>query len=350
MPPVGHWANLQEAEKLTESYLVGGLVQEYVRRGGILTLTSPGLPVAQFNGLSVKWNREKDVPSASFVDSIGAVLTWQSGQDFTQLERALKSIYIQTYLDNYIPEIYTTKNNYRAIQLMADKRAMLERIETSLIYGHEASAPNSLEFDGFHTIASRYQENYDGESLDIDQGEDALSLQNLRMLEDHMRHGIDYLMMAKPLARRFDAYVQEAGIVNNASTLGTISFGTDQLGQRITMWNNIPIIRSDWMLGEAANTGATDAARRGIAAPNATKNYSILAVKFGNVYEAQPGLTLAWGNNGGGMGELWKTVIFDKFENMDAEGLRLISHMSVLDGSTMAIGRIRDITDAPLVV
>ena len=347
---VGHWENLQEAEKLTESILIGGIVQEYVRRGGVLTLSSPGLPVAQFNGLSAKWNREKDVPTASFASSIGTVMTWQSGQNFDQLERALKSIYLQTYLDNYLPEVYQTVNNYRAIQLLANKRAMIERIESSLIYGHEASSPGGLEFDGFHTIASRYRENYDGETLDIDQGENPLSLANLRMLEDHMRHGIDYLIMAKPLARRFDAYVQEAGIVNNASTLGTIAFGTDSLGQRITMWNNIPIVRSDWMLAEAANTGSTDASRRGIRAGTDAAMYSILAVKFGNVYEVQPGLTLAWGNNGGGMGELWKTVLFEKFENIDAEGMRLISHMSVLDGSTMAIGRIRDVTDAPLVV
>ena len=350
MPPVGHWANLQEAEKLTQSRLISGLVTEYIRRGGVLTLTSPGIPVAQFNGLSVKWNRENDVPAASFVESIGAQLAWQSGQDFIQLEKALKSMYIQTYLDNYIPEIYTTVNDYRATQLLADSRAMIELIEDSMIYGHEATSPGNLEFDGFHTIASRYQENYDGESLDFDMEEAALSLATLRELEDVMRHGIDYLIMAKPLARRFDAYVQEAGIQNNASTLGTISFGTNELGRRITMWNDVPILRSDWMVGEKANTGTSASSRREKAGSGDTKMYSILAVKFGNVYETQPGLTLAWGNNGGSTGRLWKTVLFDKLEDYDAEGIRLISHMSVLDGSTMAIGRIRDIADARLVV
>ena len=347
---IGHYANLQEAEKLTESYLIGGLVQEYIKNGGILGLTSPGLPVAQFSGLDVSWNREKNLPTASFVDPIGAILTWQSGQDFDKLTRRLRSIYIQTYLDNYLPEVYQTKNNYRAIQLLADSRAMIERFERSFIYGHQASSAEGLEFDGLHTIASRYPLNRDNETLDINMDQDPLSLHRLRVLTDHMKHGIDYLIMPKALARRFDEYAQEGGVrIDNTQTLvGRMSYGPDEFGRKVSYWDNIPIIRSDYMLPEIGETGETDATRRAVESSASGAYYSILAVKFGQVYEAQPGVTLAWGNNGGGNGELWKTVVFDKFEDRDAEGIRLVSHMSLLDGSTMAVGRIYDIADAPL--
>ena len=339
---IGHWSNIQEAEKLTDTVLIGGIITEYIKQGGLLTLTSPGLPVGQFNGLSVSWNREKDAPTAAFMENVGALLQWQSGQNFDKLTRALKSIYVQTYLDDFLPDVYQTVNNYRAIQLMANKRAMIERIETSMIYGHEASAVNALEFDGLHTLASRFRANYHDESLDIDGADDQLSLMDLRELSDAMKHGVDYWIMPKALARNLDAYAQEGGLESASNVIGRMSYGQDSLGTKTSFWDDVPIIRSDWMVPENTGTGLTDASRRQVSTSGASV-YSVFAIKMGQVYEAMPGLTLAWGNNGGGMGELWKTVVFDKLEDRDAEGLRLISHMSLLDGSTMSVGRIHDV-------
>ena len=346
---VGHWENIQEAEKLTQTTLIGGLVTEYVKRGGILGLSSPGIPVAQHTGLDVLWNREKDVPVASSVDPIGARLVWQSGTNFDQLRANLRSVYIQTYLDNYVQEVYQTLNNYRAIQLQNNARSMVSRIETLLIYGHKEDSPGNLEFDGFHTIASRYKKNYHGMNLDFDSGSNGLSIHMLRQLVSNMRHGIDYLIMSDTLAMRFDEMVQEGGFVGSSSRVvnSRMTYGKDELGNAVSFWNGIPIIRSDWMVEELENSGLNDSSRR---LPSAGSGiYSILAVKFGQVYRNQPGLTLTWGARGAlRRGQIWKTVLFEKFEDIDAEGIRHIGHYGILDGSTMAIGRITDIADAPL--
>ena len=37
--------------------------------------------------------------------------------------------------------------------------------------------------------------------------------------------------------------------------------------------------------------------------------------------------------------------VFDKLENYDAEGFRLVAYPAILAGSTMAVGRIYDVTD-----
>ena len=349
MTLIGHWASLQEAEKLTDQVLIGGLIQEYVKRGGLLSLSSPGLPVAQFNGLDVMWNREKDVPTAASVPNLGNTTVWQSGQNFDRLTRRLGSIELATYLDNFIPEIWSTHNDYAATQLMANKRAMIERIENMLIYGHRSTSPGNLEFDGLHTIAARYRQNYHKMNLHFDAGNAALKLSTLRELIDNMRHGVDYLIMSPILARRFDAMVEEQGIVNatsNANIIARVQTSRDSLGNRVTMYDSIPIIRNDWMGMEGDGTGLTDATRR--TQVTSGGNYSILAVKFGNVYETQPGLTFLWGNNGGSRGELWKTTAFEKMEDRDARGLRHNGHYAVADGSTMAIGCIVDIANSPI--
>ncbi len=341
MPSVGHWSTLTEAEKLTDTVLIGGLVEENVKKGGILGL----LTAAQFSGKSAKWNREKNIPTAQNVD-IGTQLTWQEAADIDQQETVLKRIYVQTILDNFVAETYNNINNYQAIQLLNNKKAQLQKIEDQLIYGDLSFSTGSLEFDGLHALAQASGTNFHSESLDIDMGSGALSLNNLRLMEDRMRHGVDLWVFPKVVARRLDAYVQENGISTN--TFGQIMFTLDEVGKKVTMWNGVPILRSDYLVSEQANTGQGVEAR----AKNTSgaANYSIFALKMGQVMQAEPGLTIAFGGDGVSIGNLWKTIFFPNLEDFDSAGLRLISYLALLDGSSMSIGRIWDITDAAVVV
>ena len=50
----GYWLNLAEAQKLSTSPIVPGIIQENIRRGGLL----PILPMQQFTGLNIKCNLE----------------------------------------------------------------------------------------------------------------------------------------------------------------------------------------------------------------------------------------------------------------------------------------------------
>lgn len=339
MASIGHWTNLAEAEKLTQSVLVAGLVEENIKNGGLLPL----IPVAQFQGKTATWNRESTIPTAQTAE-IGAQLTWQDAAEVDPQETGLKIVYVQTPLNHYVPAVYGSINNYEAIQLLNNKKAMLQKLEDLMIYGDETFSTGNLEFDGLHALAQASGSDFNSNTLDIDEGEAGLSLANLRIIEDNMRHGLDAWIFSKPIARRLDAYVQEVGISTN--TFGSISFTLDELGKKVTHWNGTPILRSDYLVGEQADTGVGSDARA--KRTSGDIQYSVLAVKFGQVMEGDPGLTFAWGNTGS-PGELWKTVLFPNLEDFDASGLRLVTYGSVLDGSSMALARIYDIEDVAIV-
>jgi hypothetical protein len=120
----------------------------------------------------------------------------------------------------------------------------------------------------------------------------------------------------------------------------------DDVGKRVTFWNGVPIVRTDYLGQETANTGRGSNAR---AKNTSGANFSIFAVKLGNVARREPGLTYVFGGNGFGGGEPFRTVRFEDLEDFDAAGLRLVSYGALADGSAMAIARIHDITDASLV-
>jgi len=339
MASVGHWKDLTEAEKLTQSRLVGGIIEEDLKMGGLVPL----IPLAQFSGKDAQWNREKARPTAQTA-SKGATLVWQSAAEVTTVNTALKIIYLQTYLDNFVAEVYGSINNYRAISLMQNKKSMLQKIEDKLIYG-DITYNGDEEFDGLHALCQASGSNFNSDSIDIDEAEAGLSLKNLRDIEDRMLHGVDLWIFPKVIANRLDAYTQEAGLSTN--TFGSISFSQDQLGKRVTHWNGVPILRTDYLVAEQANTGVGSDARTKYASGD--KQYSVFALKFGQVMEAEPGLTLAWGGEGLEAGSLWKTIMFPALEDMDAGGLRHVSYMGLLDGSTVAAARIYDIEDVAVV-
>ena len=71
---------------------------------------------------------------------------------------------------------------------------------------------------------------------------------------------------------------------------------------------------------------------------------------MGQVAENNPGVTLGFGGQQNALGELMKFTRFEALEDFDAAGLRLVSYINLMSGSYMSVGRIFDITDAPVEV
>src|SRR3990170_575325 len=105
----GNWLNLAEAQKLTQETLVPGVVQEIVRRGGLLPL----LPLMQVVGKSIKWNLQETERTGRRA-TIGSTLTWTDNITYEQRERELKIIYDQTPLNHFVESVYGNINNYEA--------------------------------------------------------------------------------------------------------------------------------------------------------------------------------------------------------------------------------------------
>ena len=328
----GHWLNLAEVEKLTQSEYLAGVVDIAPKRGGVLT----ELPVRQAKGLSTKWNRSNARRSASRM-TIGQQLTWSDNLSYTQMELPLRQFYDQTPLNNFVKDVYETFEDYEAQQALELRTGIIETINDALIYDDVDYV--TIHVNGFHHWAV----DNTGSDGDIDEGEGALSLMNVRTVLDAMVHGCDFMMMSYSLARYIDQYYQDAGPADFQGTMGRIVWERSQIGIPQPFWGGVPILRSDYMVAEQANTGVGSNARA--KRSSGDNQYSILFVKRGSgqMQMADPGTVIHFGGENRAEGELFKVTSFEKLENYDASGIRLTSYLNLGVGAPKSCCRIYDI-------
>ena len=343
----GHWETLAEAKKLTESTKIPGVVETEVKRGNPLDR----MPVAQAAGTgeSIKWLREEVVLEDSVLDiAVGEKLTWTENVTYEEMETELKRQAIQRKLDKFVRDIYGTYNDYRAQVVLEMEKGLKRKVGDRIIYG-DITYGGSGQFDGFHALAADEGASSD---LNIDQGETGLSLNNLRTLIDAMPLGVDEIWLPYQIIRRLNAAYEEKGFAglkyDTAGALGQITRGLNEVGKQILFWDGIPLIRTDYLVAEEGGTGLIGADLRAKYS-SSPRNYSLFAVKYGNIMERDPGLCLAYGGTEGA-GDFYKLDTFPTLENYDAEGIRMISYNALLLGSNLCLGRIVDIVDAAILV
>lgn len=344
MPDViSHWNTLTEAQKLTQSTLVPGVINDYVMRNNPIEK----LPIALALGQTIKWNRRTSVPSGDVQNvAIGQALPWTSSQTYTLKETELKRKALPRLLDNFIADVYGTINNYEAEELFELKMAMIERLGNDLIYDDETF--DTAQMQGLHAWAAENDVAAAADGLlDIDEGSAGLQLANLRTLIDNMKYGIDCFLVPPCIGIRLDAAFMEADTLKStAGNMALLTRGFDQLGMPILYFAGVPIVRSDYLVAEQADTGRGTTVRAKFT--SGTACYSIFAIKGGDVMRKQPGLTFAFGNPDM-VKQFYKLEYWDKMENYDARGYRLITYVGSLLGSKMCLGRIHDIYDAAVV-
>jgi len=343
MAIVGHWSSLTEAQKLVQSELLRGIVEEVIEEGQLL----PRLPIFQIDSKSILYNRESTLPTAAFYD-INEQLPWNADVEYaTQVEVELKRVVRQDVLDQFMRDTYKNPNDYRQVVLSEMNKGCMRTIEDKIIYG-DITYTSSKEFDGLHAFAAlNCTGGVSDGVLDIDEG-GALSLANMRALMDNCKVGYNgmpsnnvFWLMGHQIGRRIDAMVQEAGIASYAGPYN-VNFGINDVGRRVTFFDGLPIVRSDYLVAEQADTGRGSNVRAKYS--SGTRNYSIFLCRLGQVMEG--GLCLAFGGAGAGPGEFFTFRDFPDLENYDAEGLRLKAYTALALGSTKSLGRIHDITDA----
>lgn len=340
---VGHWKDLTEAQRLTQSQLIPGVIEEDIKRNNPIERVAVALAL----GKSIKWNREKVVLDTAVQNvDIGATMTWTSSMEYDPQEEELKRKAIPRLLDNFVLDVYGTVQNYEAQALWEIKKGIFRALGNSFIYDDDTYG-SSLQMKGLHQWAA---ENCSGGAadgvLDIDMASAALSVEKLRLLISNMKHGVDYILIPTCIGLRLDAAYEEKGFAGTDGdhVMANFTRGMDSLGKPIMYFQGIPLIRTDYLLSEDADTGRGSNART-----YATGGvYSIFAVKSGDIFAGNPGLTLAFGNPEM-KSKLYKTEYFDKLEDYDAKGIRLITYSNVLLGSKLCLGRIHDITDAAIV-
>jgi len=230
--------------------------------------------------------------------------------------------------------------------LLEMEKGMKRAIGNKIIY-NDLTYGGVLQFDGLHALAA---ENSITSGLNMDGEGNPLSLEDLRTITDTMLAGVDEIWMPYCILRRFEAAYEERGFAalktDTAGALSLITRGISDIGKRLLFWNGIPLIPTDYLMAEEEDTGEVHDSGEARAKNVTTgdKNYSILAVRYGNVIERDPGVCLAYGGTEGA-GDFYKIVPFPELEGYDAEGLRIVSYNAILQGAKFTVARVFDITD-----
>lgn len=353
----GHWKDLTEVQKLTQSTKIPGVIEEEVKRNPPIER----LPIAQAagTGLKIEWLREKVTMEDEAVEAaVGDQLAWGESSEYDEVESTLRYIYIQRKLDRYVQNIYGTYNDYQAQMLLECEKGLKRKLSDRIIYADTTYGGTPTQFDGLHALAAeRGTPNAAAtvtySDLNIDQATGALSLALLRRMVDAMLFGCDELWVPKQLGIRLDALYEEAGITYSVSSNGTnhltlLTRGTNEIGRPILFWAGIPIIRTDYLVAEADGTGTGGTSNARGKYSSGTRCYSIFGIRKGNVMERDPGICYAFGGTEG-QGDLYELWTWDRLEDYNAGGIRLDTYGTVLLGSTKCLGRIFDITDASVV-
>ena len=349
----GHWKNLAEAQKLTQSTKIPGVFEEDIKRNNPLER----LPIAQAagTGLKIEWLRENTTTESAVIEAdIGDQLSWGEDIEYTEVESTLRYVYIQRKLDRYVQNIYGTYNDYKAQVLVESKKGLKRKIGDRFIYADTTYGGTPTQFDGIHALAAERGAPWAGSGtnskLNMDMNNGALSLLYLRTQIDAMRYGVSEILIPSPIGIRFDAAYQERGFTYAVSSNETNHFmmltqSVNDLGHPILFFMGLPLVRTDYLLLEenGTGTGSTSDKRN-----TGTDNYSLFCLKYGNVMAREAGVTYAYGGTEG-EGDLYELWTWERLEDYNAGGMRLDSYGTVLLASTLNLGRIADLTDAAIV-
>jgi hypothetical protein len=339
MAIVGYFESLAEAQKLVQSELLAGVVQEIYEEGQLLRM----LPVTTINSKSLLYNREKTLPSAAFY-GIHEQVPWTAEANFTdQVEVSLKTVANQWILDRFIAKTYKNPNDYRTVMLSMCRKGVMRTIEDKLIYGNVDS--DSDEFDGIgHLLYADVATGNAWTSTNpqaYDMAAGAVTLKVLRELIDVVRPKPTLLLMTRTMRNTLSATAFEKGLVlNDAKPLGHVTYAPDEFGRRVDYFDGVPIMISDYMVDETNDTVNKD--------PGNDSGYSsIRAIRFGAIEDG--GLCLVTGGDTGGV-EFFVMEELDTLEDYIAGGIKLYAFCSLAVGSTKALGVIHSIDEDGVIV
>ena len=339
MAIVGHFENLVEAQKLVQSELLQGVVQETYEEGQLLQR----LPVTTINSQSLVYNRESTLPDAAFYD-IHEQLPWMADVDFTQVTASLKIVARQDILDKFMLKTYRNPNDYRSIILSTLRKGVMRTIEDKIIYGDVDN--DAAEFDGIgHLLPADVAggetwATANPQAYDMGGAAAPVTLKVMRELIDAVRPAPSILLMTRTMRNTLSAVAFEKGIVL-ANANPRIALSSDNsLGQRVDYFDGVPIVISDYLLDETDNTTDADSG-------NDSGISSIWALRFGFITDG--GLTLLTGGDTGGV-EFFNMVELDNLEDYDASGIRLVAYCALAQGSTKATAVINSIDEDGVIV
>jgi hypothetical protein len=301
---------LTQAEYYSQNKLVKGIVDTIVKESPILAR----LPFADLVGNALAINRESTQPTVSWRPVNG---TWtESTGEVSQVTFALKILGGDADVDNFLKKTRSNVNDLMAVQVKMKAKAMAHEFEDCFVYG---TASGTNEFDGLHTLMASLT----GQMLHAGSSSTGAALTTALMdqLIDLIPGGKpDLILMNKTVRRRLSAYLR---------TVGSYTTSRDDWGNQWVMWQEVPILTSDWLVQTETISTSAYAAKTGGACS------SVFAIRFGE------GDGLIGIQNGGINTEVW-----EKLETKDASRTRMKWYAGLALYSPISIARIDGVTDA----
>lgn len=335
MAVVGYWETLAEAQKLVQSPLYAGVVQELWKEGDL----NQFLPVVGINAPSVKYNRQETYPTGTFLTYNEKIVPTDNQTYGTQQEATIKQLVMAKNEDKFLRDTFKNPNDMTAQMLKEMAEGMKWTMEDKHVYGSNSS--NSKEYDGIHALTNS--------SMMIHQGSGstgaALSFMNVRKLYDSIKPKPDLFLCTHETARRLDAAGHLGITTGGTNTVypGGISLGSlnpTNMGGRISSLLGVPLLRSDFLTQTETISGGAYSAKTG----GATS--SLFAIRFGHFAEGGLCMVVIADTIGP---DFNKMEIIDPHPDYNAVQYRLLSYLCLALGSTKALGRIDGITDAEVV-
>lgn len=216
---------LLEAAKLeTGDVYKSGVIELYAGSSSVLL----NLPFTNIAGNALKYNREASLPSIGF-RGVNEGYTADIGI-LNPLTEALVIAGGDLDVDKFILD--TMGQGQRTIQESMKIRALGLAWTRKFIKGDTASDPK--EFDGLQVRIGGNQLIEAGST----DGGTALSLDKLDEAIDQCLNPT-HLLMSKDMARKFTSAARKTAVA------GYVTYTTDQLGKRVTQYNDIPIMTVD---------------------------------------------------------------------------------------------------------
>lgn len=325
MSIIGYFSSAAEMNKLVQSKLLPGVVEEIYEVGQLI----PKLGLTTVDCYELEWNRESVLPGIT-PKARGEQYAWREVAEHNKITLGLEEYGDQWALPKRASKTYKDPNDYIGVMKSQIVKGALRSIEDDLIYGDKTTY--SKQFDGIDKLCPAVAGHAFGANQDYDMGGGTIGLSIVALL--------GLLRACKPKA---DLVIMPGTIcdqlfIHAMGKAGAIIMARspNEFGMQIPSVNGVPIVESDYLLNENDNTGGKDAG-------NDSGLVSIYAIRFGSVEDG--GLSLGVGGDTGGT-DFFEMDDFDKLEGYNATGVRAYCYVAPAMGSTKCVSRVHSICAA----
>jgi hypothetical protein len=311
---------LAQADLLTVPDLVAGVIETIIEENAELFSR---LPFEFFSGENLTFLRENTIPTADWV-GIGDTIT-EASPTHTEITLTPKMLVKDSNLNKFIMSSKSDKMSIEAEYIRSLAKAVSRAFYDRFFYGN--STTNAKEINGLQALVSTASPDMRAEGGGNAGSSAALSLAVLDLAIDRVKPGRpDAIFMNRNIRRRLSQSVR------STSVGGYLTQVVDQYGRFISIYNELPVLVSDFITQvELSSSGAFSAKTGGV-------DTSVFVCKWGQPSPPEGGI---FGIQSSQMAEIERMSMLETKDEIKIRvkwyvglGLASLYSLSVINGIT----------------